>query len=312
MALLDRSERERGIMLQGFAVTLLRAMRVPFLVLTPVCVFLGVAAALHNHVVIDMLNLVLALIGAVAAHMSVNLLNEYIDWRSGLDARTHRTPFSGGSGALIANPAAAPMVLRAGITALVVAVTTGCWLIDRSGPEIVPIGIAGIVIIMTYSTWINRHPVACLLAPGIGMGPLVIIGTYRVVTGAFALLPVFVSLLPLFLVSNLLLLNQFPDREADSSVGRRHFPIVYGFRLSAVVYGIFVAAAATVIVGGLASAYLPPLSSVALIPLSAGVVACVGASIYAGNTEKLVPYLAMNAVAAVLVPLVLAAVLAIG
>ncbi|MDP6182648.1 MAG: prenyltransferase [Gammaproteobacteria bacterium] len=286
-------------------------MRVPFLVLTPVCVFLGVAAALHARVPIDVWNLVLALTGAVAAHVSVNLLNEYADCRSGLDGRTQRTAFSGGSGALTADPAAAPTVLGAGIAALVITVAAGLWLIDRSGPEIVPIGVAGIVIIATYSTWISRHPFVCLVAPGLGVGSLMVVGTYRVLTGEVTLLPVLVSLVPLFLVSNLLLLNQFPDREADSSVGRRHFPIAYGLRASAVVYGIFVAAAATVIVGGLVRAQLPPLCSTALIPLGAGVAACFGAVKYAEDRENLLPYLVMNAIAAVLVPLVLAVSLAV-
>ena len=33
-----------------------------------------------------------------------------------------------------------------------------------------------------------------------------------------------------FLVNNLLLLNQFPDVQADQSIGRRHFPLVAGRR----------------------------------------------------------------------------------
>ena len=49
-------------------------------------------------------DLMLVLIGAVSAHISVNTFNEYFDFLSGLDAKTVKTPFSGGSGALVENP----------------------------------------------------------------------------------------------------------------------------------------------------------------------------------------------------------------
>lgn len=281
-------------------------MRLPFLVLTPVSVFLGAAAAWRTQAGMDMLNLILALTGALAAHLSVNLLNEYVDYRSGLDALTERTPFSGGSGALIADPGASSAVLRAGLAALGVTLVIGIFLLSRTGPAIVPIGLAGIAIIVTYSGLINRHPIACLLAPGIGVGPLMVIGTYRVLTGEFAALPVFVSLVPLLLTSNLLLLNQFPDRDADLKVGRRHFPIAYGLGASIMLYGALVALTASVIVVGVILAYLPSASSIALLPLGAAVVACGGAAKHAAHSQSLLPFLAMNALAAVLVPFVLA------
>lgn len=46
----------------------------------------------------------LALLGALSAYISVNVFNEYIDFKTGLDLVTRRTPFSGGSGTLPANP----------------------------------------------------------------------------------------------------------------------------------------------------------------------------------------------------------------
>ncbi|MDZ7699102.1 MAG: hypothetical protein U5R49_19945 [Deltaproteobacteria bacterium] len=47
------------------------------------------------------------------------------------------------------------------------------------------------------------------------------------------------SLVPFFLVSNLLLLNQFSDVAADESVDRRHFPILIGNRASSFIYNAF-------------------------------------------------------------------------
>ena len=78
--------------------TILGPMRLPFLILTPACVFLGVATAYRTNGSVDLFNVLLALLGALAAHISVNSFNEYSDFKSGLDEKTSRTPFSGGSG----------------------------------------------------------------------------------------------------------------------------------------------------------------------------------------------------------------------
>ena len=61
---------------------LMGPMRVPFLILAPVCVFLGIGTAVWTSDGLNVLYVVLALIGGVAAHISVNALNEYFDFRS--------------------------------------------------------------------------------------------------------------------------------------------------------------------------------------------------------------------------------------
>src|SRR5512140_758758 len=79
---------------------LLGPMRVPFLILTPACALLGLGSAVWTTGHVNVWHFLLALIGAVSAHISVNAFNEFFDFRSGLDAQTQRTPFSGGSGTL--------------------------------------------------------------------------------------------------------------------------------------------------------------------------------------------------------------------
>ena len=72
-------------------------MRIPFLILTPVSIFLGFSTSVLESVEVQSFDLSLVLICALFAHISVNMLNEYYDCRSGLDAKTTKTPFSGGS-----------------------------------------------------------------------------------------------------------------------------------------------------------------------------------------------------------------------
>jgi len=144
-------------------------MRGPFLILTPVCVFLGMSIVIANRVNVDIYMLALVLLGAVLAHISVNTLNEYLDFRSGLDLTTSKTRFSGGSGALPQNPEMAQAVLTVGSMSLVATLLIGLFFFWKLGPGIIPIGVLGLMLIVTYTGWINKHPFLCLIAPGIGL-----------------------------------------------------------------------------------------------------------------------------------------------
>jgi 1,4-dihydroxy-2-naphthoate polyprenyltransferase len=227
--------------------------RTPFLVLTPICVALGWASASLVGASLDPLILMLVLIGALSAHVAVNALNEYEDFRSGLDLRTERTPFSGGSGTLPSKPELAPWAKRIGYGALLLTIAIGVFLIPKAGYGLVPLGLLGVLVIYTYTRWINRFSWLCLVAPGIGFGLLMVLGTHMALSGQLDGIAWKLGLIPFFLVNNLLLLNQFPDIEADRSVGRRTLPIVYGERFALRVYLLFgVLTYAWVITGWLA------------------------------------------------------------
>ncbi len=218
---------------------LLGPMRLPFLILTPVSVFLGLGTAIWSVGQISVLYLVLILIGAVAAHISVNAFNEYLDFKSGLDYKTERTPFSGGSGTLPAHPGLANQALRTALIAFAITGLIGVYFLYVRGTLLLPLGIVGLLIVATYTPWLTHHPLLCLIAPGVGFGPLMVMGTDFVLTGNYSWTAFMASMVPFFLVSGLLLLNQFPDVEADRSVGRRHLPIIIGRRGSSAIYGVF-------------------------------------------------------------------------
>ena len=278
----------------------------PFLVLTPVSIFLGYAASAATSGGIDFTEAMLVFLGAVAAHISVNTFNEYFDFRSGLDATTSKTPFSGGSGALLDAPEAAGIVFRLAMATLLATILIGLYFVFERGLLLLPIGIVGVLIVATYTQWLNRHPILCLVAPGIGFGPLMVTGTQLALTGEYTTTALLVSLVPFFLTSNLLLLNQYPDIAADRSVGRRHVPIAYGVRNSSILYGAFAASACIVILGGVWAGALPGASCLALVPMGLTVIVFHGAIHHAGSTGKLAPYLGLNVVVAIATPLVLA------
>ena len=285
---------------------LLGPMRVAFLVLPPVCVLLGAGTAAWTNGPINAIHLVLVFIGALAAHISVNALNEYFDFKSGLDLRTMRTPFSGGSGTLPANPAMARTALNTGLIALAITSLIGLYFTFVRGWALLPLGLLGLVVIVAYTPWLTRYPLLCLIAPGLGFGPLMVMGTDFALTGSYSWTAFFASLVPFFLVSDLLLLNQFPDVEADRSAGRRHLLIVAGNKRSSVVYAAFLFLAYLSIAVGVGLGYLPVLGLLGLVPLVIAVPTAVGAIRYAEQTEKLMPYLGLNVLLNVITPLLLA------
>lgn len=281
-------------------------MRLPFLVLPPACVLLGTGTAIWTEGSINPLYFILAFVGAVAAHISVNALNEYFDFRSGLDFRTQPTPFSGGSGTLPAKPEMARSALTIGLVALVITALIGLYFLTVYGWAILPLGLLGLIVIVLYTPWIARSPLLCLIAPGLGFGLLMVMGTNFALTGNYTWTAFVTSLVPTFLVSDLLLLNQFPDVEADQTVGRKHYPIAVGRQTSSLIYAALLFLAYLSIVVGVLLGLLPVASLLGLLSLVVAVPTAVGVYRYAENLEKLVPYLGLNVLLTVATPVLVA------
>lgn len=284
---------------------LLQTFRPTFLILSFVCVFLGFSTTFSTQEPLNLVTVFLILIGAISAHISVNTLNEYADYKSGLDFITTKTAFSGGSGALPGQPKMAGATLISGLIALALTIGIGIVFILEYGTHILPIGIAGVLLIISYSPWLNHSPFLCLIAPGLGFGILMVIGTHTLLSSPLEPLPWLISLIPFCLINNLLLLNQYPDINADKSVGRRTFPIVYGTHKSSLTYAFFMLVAYSLIAVLIIEEILPKLSSVALAPLILSSYAFMGGYKHGSKIGQHPKHLAANVAAAISTPLLL-------
>jgi 1,4-dihydroxy-2-naphthoate octaprenyltransferase len=291
---------------------LLGPMRAPFLVLNPACVAVGVGTAYWQTQRLNGWHVLLVLIGAVSAHICVNAFNEYFDFKTGLDAKTKRTPFSGGSGTLQARPEMERAVLVLSWTTLGVAAAIGVYFVWLWGWLLLPLGALGLFLLVTYTSWWTNHPLLCLIAPGLGFGVLMVMGTHFALTGEYSWTAFVASLVPTFLVSNLLLLNQFPDVDADREVGRKNYPITLGLKRSSQLYGSLLLLTYLSILAGVILGLLPLFSLLALLT------AVLSWRVYQGvrqNTENipgLVPFMGMNVVITISTPILLAIGLFIG
>ncbi|MCE5211342.1 MAG: prenyltransferase [Deltaproteobacteria bacterium] len=285
---------------------LIGPMRPNFLVLTPACVLLGIATAFWSGASLDPVIIILILAGALLAHTSVNALNEYHDFKSGLDLVTEATPFSGGTKTLPENPDKAHWALITGLVSLFLMACIGIYFVMERGPWLLPIGILGIIIIYTYTPLITRSPFLCLISPGLGFGPLMVMGTDFMLTGRYSLTAAVASLVPFFLVNNLLLLNQFPDVEPDRQFGRDHLLIRIGRKSGAVVYNVFLVLTYVSIIAGCLLKILPwgallGMATVILaVPVMRGVVR------HADDIPGLIPFMVKNVIINISTPVLVA------
>lgn len=272
----------------------IRTSRPNFLIMAPLCVGLGVALAWRLPEPPPLLDTLLVFIGALLAHAAVNMLNEYEDFRSGLDLHTRRTPFSGGSGALPQLPSAARSVLLGARVTLGLVVAIGLYFLSQRGLPMLILGGAGVALIITYTRWITRSPLLCLLAPGLGFGPVMVLGTLVALGAPINAAAVAMSVISLLLVSTLLLMNQIPDAEADRRGGRYHAVIVLGVYKAAWLAGAMLLASYGVLALALVSGWLPPATALGFITLPLALWITFKLPQVANDHHRLPPVLAMN------------------
>lgn len=292
------------------------ASRLPFLMLTPVCILLASASIYYSHDVLDIRSSILIVLGAALAHISSNLFNEYLDFKSGLDFKTNKTPFSGGSGALPFNPSSAQSVLYAAIVTLVLTSIVGMYLLYLSytrfselSLSLFLIGLLGLLLILVYTGPVNRSPWLCLISPGLGFGILMVYGTSSVLLGYLSVELIPTALLIFLMVNNLLLLNQLPDLEADRSIGRKHIWIVKGETFGAWLYLFITLLVPLLFMVAIQYKIWPVSSLFGLIPWCLTFVAWKGARVYGTNIAEHPQFLAMNVIATLAVPTILSIIL---
>ena len=217
----------------------LQMTRPGFLAITAVACLLGIAVAAAcgdgSHVWTALATVVLALL----MHAAANVLNDYHDALNGADdANTQGLfPFTGGA-RLIQNGLVTRGDTRQLAYALVwVLVPAGLLLALKTGGGLLLLGVLGL-----FSAWAYSAPPLALMKRGLGeltvglTWMLVVVGADYVQRGHFFFMPWVVALSFGFLISNILLINGFPDAQADAQVGKRTWVVRVGPRWAAYLY----------------------------------------------------------------------------
>ncbi len=112
--------------------------RPQFLILSVVLTFLGTSIAWY-YGSFNIWYALLAGFGLMLTHGSVNALNDYFDYRSGIDLNVRRTPFSGGSGLVPEGKIALKLALLVGVVTSIVALGIGIFFVFVSGWQLIPL-----------------------------------------------------------------------------------------------------------------------------------------------------------------------------
>ncbi len=182
---------------------------------------LGVAAAWH-YGSIDLFTGVLAIIGVGLAQMSVNLIDDYEDYSSGLDKDTVKTKFSGGSEIVVKKLVKAKHALAIGIVAFVFAGAIGFYLISTN-VLLLPLAVIGGLTVLLYAKFLSKipyfsEPLTALNFALIPLGGFIAAGGSIGNIGFFAFAAAAVGLQ----VGITVIVNYMPDRIPDLKHGRRN------------------------------------------------------------------------------------------
>jgi 1,4-dihydroxy-2-naphthoate octaprenyltransferase len=238
--------------------------RANFLPLTFVIVFAGLAAAYYSQHMFNAVDGLLVLVGSVLTHASVNAFNNYFDYRSGIDRKTEKTPFSGGVEVLVKGVMSSSSAFLVALLSLMGAGLIGVYFLTRFFAVLLPILLYGLFVIVLYTPFLARVHAVSEFVAGTGFG-LMGVGAYATQTGIVGGPAIAVFVPVTILVALLLFLNEFPDAEVDRAAGRRHLVILLGKRKAAGVYVAGLAATYISIVLAVLVGYAPPLVLIALL-----------------------------------------------
>ncbi len=283
---------------------LISITRANFLPLTVVIVVTNLSAAFYSHRTFNVVNAVVVLVAALLLHASVNAFNNYFDYKSMIDSRTVKTPFSGGVEVLVKGKMKGSSALLVAIICLAAAGAIGVYFLTLYFLVLFPLVVYGTVAIVFYTPIISRIHALSEIVAGSGFGVMGL-GVYVTQTGHVDLVALTVFIPVTILVDLLLFLNEFPDVEADRLGGRKHLVILLGQRRAAVLYVIGIAATYISIVCSVLFGLAPASILVGLIALPIAYKASRIVMKECENTSKLVPALGLNVVMILLTILLL-------
>lgn len=247
----------------------LRAVRIRFLLASVIAVFLGLSIGWWVTGTFNAGFAALTLAGVVALHASVDLLNDYWDYKRNIDNETKRTKFSGGTGVLPEGLLKPSSVYRVGVIMLIIGASIGAYFVYERGITIAIILGFAIISIYFYSTKIVDSGLGEIFVAI--KGAMIVLGTYFVQTAHIAAEPALGGLVAGILSSTVLFVNSFPDYDADKAHGRKTLVILLGRPRAASSAWIFPAISYGVIIGAVMLRFFPPISLITLatIPITA-------------------------------------------
>ncbi len=266
-----------------------RVIRVSFLLASVIAVSVGLALNWWQNSTIEPFDAVLTFAGVMALHASVDLLNDFWDFKRGIDTKTKRTKMSGGTGVLPEGLLKPSSVYRAGIVFLIIGSTIGGYFILTDGIIVAIILGFAILSIYFYSTKI--------VDSGLGeffvavKGSMIVLGTYFIQSGQITIEAILAGIVVGTLSSLVLFIASFPDHDADKSKGRKTLVIAVGKQKAAQLFWIFPIISYGAIIIGVSLNLFPTLSLICFLSVPLMIKSGIGLKKNYDSVDDLIPFM---------------------
>jgi 1,4-dihydroxy-2-naphthoate polyprenyltransferase len=242
-----------------------RAIRIKFLLASIIAVTNGIAISYWKTGELDFGYAILTYFGIIFLHISVDLLNDYWDFKRGIDTNTKRTKYSGGTGVIPENLINSKLIYCAGVIFLILGGLIGLYFVTIKGTIILILLIFAIISIYFYSTNIVNAGLGELFVAI--KGSMIVLGSYYIQSDQIDLTSIYVGIIIGLLSAVVLLVTSFPDYEADKKSGRRTLVIVMGKENSIKLFITIVTITYAMIIGGSIFNVMTIFSTIALLSL---------------------------------------------
>jgi len=270
----------------------LRVIRVRFLLASVIAVLVGLALNWSQNTTLDYFHAVLTFAGVLALHASVDLLNDYWDFKRGIDTKTTRTKMSGGTGVLPEGLLKPSTVYRAGVLFLIIGSLIGSYFVITYGILIAIILGFAILSIYFYSTKIVDSGLGEFF---VGVkGSMIVIGAFYIQSGEVNFESILAGIVVGTLSSLVLFIASFPDHDADKSKGRKTLVIVVGKEKATKLFWIFPLFAYSIILIGILLNLFPLLSLICLLSLPLMIKSGLGLQKNYDSVSELIPFMSSS------------------
>ena len=267
----------------------LRVIRVRFLLASVIAVSVGLSLNWWQNSSFEIFEAALTFAGVMALHASVDLLNDFWDFKRGIDTKTTRTKMSGGTGVLPEGLLKPSSVYRSGIAFLIIGTVIGGYFVITDGIIIAIILGFAILSIYFYSTKI--------VDSGLGeffvavKGSMIVIGTFFIQSGEITFESILAGIVVGSLSSLVLFIASFPDHDADKSKGRKTLVIALGKHKAAKCFWIFPLVSYLAIIIGVSANLFPVFSLISFLSIPLMIKSGLGLQKNYDSIENLVPYM---------------------
>ncbi|MDR4512883.1 MAG: prenyltransferase [Nitrososphaeraceae archaeon] len=243
----------------------LRIIRIKFLLASVIGITVGILFSFYSFQEFNLLSAILTYIGVIFLHASVDILNDYWDYKRGIDNITKRTKYSGGTGVLPEKKLTPQQVYRAGFLCMFLGLAIGIYFVIQNGIIIGIILVIAIVSIYFYSTKVVNIGMGEIL---VGLkGAMIVIGASYVqsgiIDGSIILLGVIIGMLS----SLVLFVASFPDHDADKEKGRKTLVIILGKRKASIIFPYILGTIYVITIIGIIISDIPSYAFLVLIAI---------------------------------------------